>query len=300
MLKIFAKKRLEKRKESEHKLENELVIENYNKKIMREYSKGNYEEVLKVLWELDKLMPNHKEILTAIGYTYFLKTDYQNASTYFSQALLGLEEPRLKLEITCYLQFNLEKYIRACESNIMFDKFQQDNIKHKSLRAVNISELWNPDYSTYIEENYICDAITDIDVKRVEDKYGYKLPKMYIDLLKQQNGGILKKESYYVEYKNTDQAFWAMIGPIYPLGHYNFKNLKKWGYPFIGIPFCEAPSGGYDQIFLDYRKNGVNGEPQVSHVDSENGYRITILADTFSEFVTNLEKEREVDAGSLI
>ena len=41
-------------------------------------------------------------------------------------------------------------------------------------------------------------------------------------------------------------------------------------------------------IFLDYRKCGKNGEPKVVQIDSEFDNEITILANTFEEFINNL------------
>ncbi len=60
----------------------------------------------------------------------------------------------------------------------------------------------------------------------------------------------------------------------------------------IGLPICDCPSAGHDLLFLDYRKNGRNGAPQVSHVDQEYNYRITLLADTFEEYLSNLDNRK--------
>lgn len=44
-------------------------------------------------------------------------------------------------------------------------------------------------------------------------------------------------------------------------------------------------------IFLDYTKCGRDGEPSVVHVDQEDDYKITHLADSFEEFIRGLEPE---------
>jgi len=64
--------------------------------------------------------------------------------------------------------------------------------------------------------------------------------------------------------------------------------IEEWGYPDIGIYFCDSPSGGHDMICLDYQSCGKNGEPRVIHVDQESDYEITVLADDFEQFVRGL------------
>ena len=67
--------------------------------------------------------------------------------------------------------------------------------------------------------------------------------------------------------------------------------IDEWEYPAIGVAICDCPSAGHDMIFLDYRECGPQGEPKVVHVDQENDYKITHLADTFEEFICGLENE---------
>ena len=71
--------------------------------------------------------------------------------------------------------------------------------------------------------------------------------------------------------------------------------VEEWGYPAIGIAICDCPSAGHDEIFLDYRACGPQGEPKVVHVDQEDDYCITPLADTFEEFIRGLVNDSEFD-----
>ena len=41
-------------------------------------------------------------------------------------------------------------------------------------------------------------------------------------------------------------------------------------------------------IFLDYRECGPTGEPKVVRVDQEGDYSITLLADSFGDFIKQL------------
>lgn len=67
--------------------------------------------------------------------------------------------------------------------------------------------------------------------------------------------------------------------------------IDEWNYPAIGVAICDCPSAGHDMIFLDYRACGPHGEPAVVHVDQENDYKITHLADSFELFICGLKHE---------
>jgi hypothetical protein len=67
--------------------------------------------------------------------------------------------------------------------------------------------------------------------------------------------------------------------------------IDEWGYPDIGIAICDCPSAGHDMIFLDYRRCGPEGEPEVVHIDQEDDFAITFLAGDFEGFIRGLGKE---------
>ncbi|MDR2938109.1 MAG: SMI1/KNR4 family protein [Prevotellaceae bacterium] len=71
----------------------------------------------------------------------------------------------------------------------------------------------------------------------------------------------------------------------------NFE--PEWGYPDIGIAICETDSGGHDMIFLDYRKCGKDGEPEVVQVDQDKNWEITYIAGDFESFIRALVYEEK-------
>lgn len=134
---------------------------------------------------------------------------------------------------------------------------------------------------------------------------GFRLPRSYIDLACEHNGGALRLNAH----SSPSRTSWAedhvavtgvfAIGRTAPFslcGTYGHALwLKEWGYPPIGVYFADTPSAGHDMIALDYRACGANGEPRVVHVDQEIGYAVTSLADTFEQFVAGLVKSDTYD-----
>lgn len=148
------------------------------------------------------------------------------------------------------------------------------------------------DDTDYALEEYVGTKSTDEEVENIEKELGYKLPKSYIELIKNHNGGIPKRGLFYVDDVEV------YIGGIFGIdknksysicGKYRTDFwLSEWGYPNIGIVVADTISGGHDMIFLDYRECGKQGEPKVALVDEELDYEISILADTFEEFIKGL------------
>ena len=159
--------------------------------------------------------------------------------------------------------------------------------------------------SDYARKQYVLPPPTDISIVAVERKLGYKLPGSYIDLMRQQNGGLLAKTAF----PTTEPTSWAedhvAIHGIMGIGDSKTYSLcgdlgsrfmeYEWEYPKIGVYFGNCPSVGHDIICLDYRKCGRGGEPLVVHVDQESGYRITFLAETFERFIMGLRSDEEFE-----
>ena len=160
-----------------------------------------------------------------------------------------------------------------------------------NLKDFDWTEFWND--VDYAFESYIGKPVTDEDIKDAEAELGYTLPAAYIELLKNHNGGVVKKNCFI----NDDDDC------VYVTGIYGIDRDKKYSllgemgnefwiskvkYPPIGIVVADTISGGHDMIFLDYRECGPTGEPKVVRVDQEGDYSITLLADNFGDFIKNL------------
>ena len=160
-----------------------------------------------------------------------------------------------------------------------------------NLKDFNWTGFWND--VDYAFESYIGKPVTDEDIKAAEANLGYTLPVAYIELLKNHNGGVVKKNCFI----NDDDDC------VYVTGIYGIDRDKKYSllgemgnefwiskckYPPIGVVVADTISGGHDMIFFDYRECGLTGEPKVVRVDQEGDYSITLLADNFGDFIKNL------------
>lgn len=165
----------------------------------------------------------------------------------------------------------------------------------------NFSNFWEP--SDHADQEYVDAPPTALAVAATEAQLGYKLPAAYVALTQFQNGGIPK----FTAHKSKEPTSWAedqiaitgvfSIGNAKPsslCGEYGSKFwIEEWGYPDIGVYFADCPSAGHDMICLDYRACGPAGEPAVVHVDQENGYKITVIAENFEIFIRGLHEKTE-------
>lgn len=166
-----------------------------------------------------------------------------------------------------------------------------------------LADFWKK--SEYSEKAFVSQPFTDELLDSIEKELGYKLPASYIELMRNQNGGIPLNTSF----PTNERTSWAdnhvAITGIFGIGREKKYSLcgelgskfmiELWDYPEIGVYFADCPSAGHDMICLDYRKNGKSGEPQVVHVDQEDDYKITFLAETFEEFVKGLVNDSVYD-----
>ena len=198
--------------------------------------------------------------------------------------------------------------IRECKAEI---RKRQCSRKKKAkfvpgdtpFEGFDLTNFW--DDNCYALKEYVSDPPSDELIASVEEELGYKLPAAYIWLMKQHNGGIPVNTCYPCDEPTCWSDDHVAITGIFGIGREKSCSLcgelgsqfmiDEWEYPAIGVAICDCPSAGHDMIFLDYRACGPQGEPAVVHVDQENDYKITHLADSFEEFIRGLEHESLYD-----
>ncbi len=198
---------------------------------------------------------------------------------------------------------NAMEVIEELEKEI---KRNQRKSAHKSFKigdtpfeGFDFTEFW--DDSEYALTEYVSDPPSDELISEIEQELGYKLPESYIWLMKRHNGGMPKNTCYPTDEPTSWAEDHVAITGIFGIGRDKECSLcgsfgskfmiDEWEYPDIGVAICDCPSAGHDMIFLDYTKCGRDGEPSVVHVDQEDDYKITHLADSFEEFIRGLEPE---------
>ena len=283
-----------------------------------------------IIGDHDEGTPNYKgdkallraiEVLESVREEGQDKAEWNMRMAYAYQYLHGQEEKAIP-----YAQRwaeldpedeNASAVIRECKAEIR----KRQRSRKKKVKFVpgdtpfegfDLTNFW--DDSMYALKEYVSDPPSDELIASVEEELGYKLPAAYIWLMKQHNGGIPVNTCYPCDEPTCWAEDHVAITGIFGIGREKRCSLcgelgsqfmiDEWEYPAIGVAICDCPSAGHDMIFLDYRACGPQGEPAVVHVDQENDYKITHLADSFEEFIRGLEHESlydpdEEDADSL-
>lgn len=260
----------------------------------------------------DKALQRAIEVLESVREEGQDKAEWNMRMAYGYQYLYGQEEKAIP-----YAQRwaeldpedeNAPAVIRECKAEI---RKRQRSRKKKAkfvpgdtpFEGFDLTNFWDDNW--YALKEYVSDPPSDELIASVEEELGYKLPAAYIWLMKQHNGGIPMNTCYPCD----EPTCWAddhvAITGIFGIGREKNCSLcgemgsqfmiDEWEYPAIGVAICDCPNAGHDMIFLDYRACGPQGEPAVVHVDQENDYKITHLADSFEEFIRGLEHESLYD-----
>ncbi|WP_425455010.1 SMI1/KNR4 family protein [Actinocorallia herbida] len=133
-------------------------------------------------------------------------------------------------------------------------------------------------------------------VRRAQEELGVTLPRAYVDLLVQRNGGVPRRRCCPTQFSTSwsDDHFeicgifgiggpWGIDGSS---GGGSSYRIAEWGYPEIGVVICDTPSAGHDTVMLDYSQCGPEGEPAVAYVDEDRIPRR--VAESFEEFLNLL------------
>ena len=260
----------------------------------------------------DKALQRAIEVLESVREEGQDKAEWNMRMAYGYQYLYGQEEKAIP-----YAQRwaeldpedeNAPAVIRECKAEI---RKRQRSRKKKAkfvpgdtpFEGFDLTNFWDDNW--YALKEYVSDPPSDELIASVEEELGYKLPAAYIWLMKQHNGGIPVNTCYPCDEPTCWAEDHVAITGIFGIGREKSYSLcgelgsqfmiDEWEYPAIGVAICDCPSAGHDMIFLDYRACGPQGEPAVVHVDQENDYKITHLADSFEEFIRGLEHESLYD-----
>lgn len=202
-----------------------------------------------------------------------------------------------------------EDVFRSGEENLKYLDFLLDELQKREIarqhpfQGFDLSHFWED--SEYAQKAYTSEPPTEAFIAQIEAELGYKLPASYIYLMQHRNGGIPVNTCFPTETPTCWSDDHVAIDGILGIGSEKNHSLcgplgsqfmiDEWEYPAIGVAICDTPTAGHDMIFLDYRECGPQGEPQVVHIDQENDYAITYLADNFEEFIRGLVHQRVFD-----
>jgi len=259
----------------------------------------------------DKALRRAIEVLESVQEEGQDKAQWNMRMAYAYQYLYGQEEKAIP-----YAQRwaeldpedeNAPAVIRECKAEIRKRRRSRKKAKFvpgdTPFEGFDLTNFWDDNW--YALKEYVSDPPSDELIASVEEELGYKLPAAYIWLMKQHNGGIPVNTCYPCDEPTCWSDDHVAITGIFGIGREKSCSLcgelgsqfmiDEWEYPAIGVAICDCPSAGHDMIFLDYRACGPQGEPAVVHVDQENDYKITHLADSFEEFIRGLEHESLYD-----
>ncbi|WP_129688971.1 SMI1/KNR4 family protein [Gottfriedia acidiceleris] len=143
--------------------------------------------------------------------------------------------------------------------------------------------------SIWLEENdlYQLEPLTDEMVKKAEEKFNIKLPNKYIEILKQQNGGVIKFDSFPTEIPTSWADDHINVDHILGIGEEtgileSEYLIKEWGLPRNIVLIS---GDGHSWIALDYRKTKV--DPPVIYIDLDED-QIIKIAPKFEVFLKGL------------
>ena len=164
-------------------------------------------------------------------------------------------------------------------------------------KSVNLIQHFFKAGFSYVETP----PVTDELLQQLQDEVGVRLPDLYVDLLRIQNGGVPRKSLFEVEderqyvlnqlpgigeNRGCKRDLLADQSLLDPTKNHDFKG-------FLILDWEWEEDGGH-YIALDYRTCGPTGEPWVTHIatwEAEVWY--TTITQTFDEFVAGLKRKEE-------
>jgi len=245
---------------------------------------GQYEEALEQYLSIEEEGEGDPLWHYRIGVSYYYLKRYDEALKAFTIADELEPDDEDTLEFLGWIKRKLAK--KAVKKPV-------NKPAKKPVVAIDSTNFW--DDSEYAFSEYISEPPTDALIASVEEELVFKLPKYYVEMMKLHNGGIPHNNRYPIP--GTEE--FITISGILGIGRDKNKSLcgasgsrtviENGRYPEVGVVICDCPSEN-EVIMLDYREFGNDGEPEVIHVDRDNKYKITRLADNFESFIGGLVK----------
>lgn len=267
------------------------------KKALYYLDKGKTKEAIRLLedvWEQELDQTNVSNVFPATvllsDVLYQQGERFPEIYQHLIASLANIKDKNLPIDAFYFEQEQAKQILKELE-----DFFSETGrfFKEESLKG-----LWMETSAN----DYIDVYPTSQRVVEIERELGYKLPESYIYLMRHtQNGGYVHRDSIATKQSTSWAEDCAAITGIMGIGSHASNSLNghfntdfwvsEWGYPPIGLAIADCPSAGHDMVFLDYRKCGKQGEPEVVHIDQEAGYKITWLAKDFESFIDGLYVE---------
>lgn len=241
-----------------------------------------------------------------IGLAYYYLEQYEHAREAFEKADRlepGDEDTQEFLEWIRSKTKTDEKAVETAQSAA------GTPIETASIGEAEIGDFWDDHAET--AEQFVLAPPTDEQIAAVEEQLVFKLPASYIKMMKLHNGGVPRYRYFAVSDADATEKRRIEVSGMLGIGREKRHSLcgeagsrfiiEQGGYPEIGVVLCECP-GESEVVMLDYRTAGNAGEPEVVHIDKNQGYKITWLApdvDTFIRGLVNEENRSPNFQGSL-
>ena len=213
------------------------------------------------------------------------------------------ESPVFDPNATADLNKHLENLIQHGRKNInITESFNFNDLMDRRdvVMEQNVPvDFW--DNSSTYGQKFIGNPVSDDDITSAENELGVQLPAAYKELIKQQNGGMVNRCIFPCGYKTgwSDDhiEITNILGidknkpSIFGTGYLQ----SEWGYPEGYLNIANTPVSGHLEVFLDYREAGPNTDPPVVSIDQEDNYKVTLLAESFGDFIRNLITKDEFE-----
>lgn len=175
-------------------------------------------------------------------------------------------------------------------------------------------DLWaNEDCSEEALRCYVAPPLNQAMIAGVQAALGgLSLPQAYVELARQQNGGLLQRRYFVLPYSASELEAQLAQGQEPEFSYVTLTNIfgigattpwslcgefgtafmvSKWGYPNLGAVIAGCSDFGHSMVWLDYQGSS---EPSVVLVQKDLEFHKRELAPSFADFIAQLKTESEL------